>query len=73
MFGSATAYEELVQMLLSCDVLLDGAMIYFDARLSASYPTVEVRVPDVCTEPDHAVALAAITRGLVETAARDWS
>ncbi|WP_457965030.1 glutamate--cysteine ligase [Arthrobacter sp. D1-29] len=72
-FGSASAYEELVQMLLSCDVLLDGAMIYFDARLSASYPTVEVRVPDVCTEPDHAVALAAITRALVETAARDWS
>jgi carboxylate-amine ligase len=71
-FGSAQAYQDLVEMLLSCNVLLDGAMIYFDARLSATYPTVEVRVPDVCTEVEHAVALAAIARALVETAARDW-
>ena len=72
-FGSAQAYHDLVEMLLSCNVLLDGAMIYFDARLSATYPTVEIRVPDVCTEPEHAVALAAIARALVETAARDWA
>ena len=72
-FGSAQAYRNLVEMLLSCDVLLDRGMIYFDARLSATYPTVEIRVPDVCTEPEHAVALAAIARALVETAARDWA
>jgi len=72
-FGSAQAYHDLVEMLLSCNVLLDGAMIYFDARLSATYPTVEIRVPDVCTEAAHAVAVAAIARALVETAARDWA
>ncbi|MDQ0000661.1 glutamate--cysteine ligase [Pseudarthrobacter sulfonivorans] len=72
-FGSAQAYHELVEMLLSCNVLLDGAMIYFDARLSATYPTVEIRVPDVCTDSTHAVAVAAIARALVETAARDWA
>jgi carboxylate-amine ligase len=72
-FGSAAAYQGLLEMLLSCNVLLDGAMIYFDARLSASYPTVEVRVPDVCTEADDAIAVAAIVRALVETAARDWA
>jgi carboxylate-amine ligase len=72
-FGSANAYKNLLEMLLSCNVLLDQNMIYFDARLSASYPTVEVRVPDVCTEADHAIALAAIVRALVETAARDWA
>ncbi|HSN35188.1 MAG TPA: glutamate--cysteine ligase [Arthrobacter sp.] len=72
-FGSAQAYHDLVEMLLSCNVLLDEGMIYFDARLSATYPTVEIRVPDVCTEPEHAVALAAIARALVETAATDWA
>jgi carboxylate-amine ligase len=72
-FGSARAYQELVEMLLSCNVLLDRGQIYFDARLSATYPTVEIRVPDVCTDPAHAVALAAIARALVETAARDWA
>jgi carboxylate-amine ligase len=72
-FGSGAAYKDLLEMLLSCNVLLDQAMVYFDARISASYPTVEVRVPDVCTEADHAIALAAITRALVETAAREWA
>ncbi|MDJ0356292.1 glutamate--cysteine ligase [Paenarthrobacter sp. PH39-S1] len=71
-FGSAKAYRDLLAMLLSCDVLLDAAMIYFDARLSSTYPTVEIRVPDVCMDANHAVALAAIIRALVETAARQW-
>ncbi|PNI07528.1 carboxylate--amine ligase [Arthrobacter sp. AFG7.2] len=72
-FGSAAAYRNLIDMLLSCNVLLDRAMIYFDARLSATYPTVEVRVPDVCLKPEHATAVAAIVRALVETAAGDWA
>jgi carboxylate-amine ligase len=73
LFGSARAYQDLVEMLLSCNVLLDRGQIYFDARLSATYPTVEIRVPDVCTDPAHAVAVAAIARALVETGARDWA
>ncbi|WP_411374128.1 glutamate--cysteine ligase [Arthrobacter sp. MPF02] len=72
-FGSARSYHDLVEMLLSCNVLLDRGQIYFDARLSANHPTVEIRVPDVCTDPAHAVAIAGIVRALVETAARDWA
>jgi carboxylate-amine ligase len=72
-FGSARAYQDLVEMLLSCNVLLDRGQIYFDARLSATYPTVEIRVPDVCTDPVEAAAVAAVVRALVETAARDWA
>lgn len=72
-FGSSAAYRNLLDMLLSCNVLLDRAMIYFDARLSATYPTVEVRVPDVCLRAEHATAIAAIVRALVETAAIDWA
>ena len=34
----------------------DPGMLYFDARLSAGHPTVEVRVPDVCTDPADARA-----------------
>jgi carboxylate-amine ligase len=33
---------------------------------------VEVRIADVCLEPDRAGALAALVRGMVETAARQW-
>jgi carboxylate-amine ligase len=43
-------------------------MLYYDARLSANYPTVEVPVADVCLDPDDAVLLAALARALVVTA-----
>ncbi|MGW2671662.1 glutamate--cysteine ligase 2 [Streptomyces sp. NPDC001272] len=71
-FGSAERYHQQVGDMLATGVLRDHGMIYFDARLSASYPTVEIRVADVCLEPDTPVLLAALTRALVETAARDW-
>ena len=47
-------------------------MIYFDARLSASYPTLEIRVPDVCTDVGDSALIAALARALVDTAATDW-
>ena len=45
--GSPAAYRALVESLLATGAVLDQGMVYFDARLSASYPTIEVRVPDV--------------------------
>ncbi|WP_433286401.1 carboxylate-amine ligase [Pseudonocardia sp. CA-142604] len=71
-FGSARAYQETVRAMIDSDVLLDPGMIYFDARLSDRYPTVEVRVPDVCLHADDAVLVAAVCRALVETAVREW-
>ncbi|MFI1279832.1 glutamate--cysteine ligase [Streptomyces sp. NPDC020858] len=71
-FGSADRYHEQVNAMIDTGVLRDEGMIYFDARLSATYPTVEVRVADVCLAPSTPVLLAALVRGLVETAARDW-
>lgn len=70
-FGSLEAYDRTVEQLVATDVLLDDGMVYFDARLSAKYPTVEIRVTDVCTAVDDAVLLAALARALVETAAAD--
>lgn len=71
-FGSPERYHAQVRSLLETGTLLDEGMIYFDARLSRTYPTVEIRVADVCMDADDAVLLAALVRGLVETAARAW-
>lgn len=71
-FGTPENYHALVQSLLDCEVPVDLGQIYFDARLSHNHPTVEVRVGDVCLYSDDAVLLALLTRGLVETAAREW-
>jgi glutamate---cysteine ligase / carboxylate-amine ligase len=71
-FGSAQAYHAQVEEVLGSGVLLDKGQIYFDARLSHRHPTVEVRVGAVCLYADDAVLLAALVRGLAETAAREW-
>ncbi|WP_327308436.1 glutamate--cysteine ligase [Streptomyces sp. NBC_01298] len=72
LFGSADRYHEQVRAMLDTGVLRDKGMMYFDARLSAAYPTVEVRVADVCLDASTPVLLAALVRGLVETASRAW-
>lgn len=71
-YGSADSYRHSVEAMLGTGVPLDEAMLYFDARLSRSYPTVEIRVADVCLHPDDTVLIAALCRALVETAAREW-
>jgi carboxylate-amine ligase len=71
-FGSAETYHATMQAMISSETLLDLGMVYFDARLSREHPTVEVRVADVCSHADDTVLLAALTRALVETAARSW-
>ncbi|UQX88723.1 glutamate--cysteine ligase [Jatrophihabitans telluris] len=67
-FGSLDQYRRLVDDLTHSGTLLDEGMVYFDARLSRHYPTIEVRVADVCTDVSDAIMVAAIVRALVETA-----
>ncbi|MFI2452902.1 glutamate--cysteine ligase [Streptomyces sp. NPDC019539] len=71
-FGSPERYHAQVRDMLGTGVLRDEGMIYFDARLSHRYPTVEIRVADVCLDPSTTVLLATLARGLVETAAGEW-
>jgi carboxylate-amine ligase len=52
---------------------MDASMIHSDARPSHHYPTVEIRVADACADSDDAVLIAALSRGLVETAAREYA
>lgn len=67
-FGDAATYRRTVEELVATGTILDTGMVYFDARLSARYPTVEVRVADVCLEAVDAVLVGALVRGLAETA-----
>ena len=64
----AAAYDAAVRRLIGRGAALDEQSIYFPARLSPRYPTVEVRVADVCLDAGTAVLLAGLTRALVATA-----
>ncbi|GAA3290810.1 glutamate--cysteine ligase 2 [Streptomyces cinereospinus] len=72
LFGSADGYHQRVRDMMATGTLLDEGMLYFDVRLARNYPTVELRVADVCLHADTAVLVATLARGLVETAAREW-
>jgi len=69
-FGTAQRYHETLQQMAGTSTLLDTGMVYFDARLSEHYPTLEIRIADVCLRTEDAVLIAALARALVETEAR---
>ena len=73
LFGSARAYHDTVRAMIDSETVVDSGMIYFDARLSEQYPTVEIRVADVCLRAEDAALLAALVRGLVDVTAREWA
>jgi carboxylate-amine ligase len=64
-FRDGAEYRATVAALVASGAARDPGMIYFDARLSADYPTVEIRVCDVCADAADAVVIAALCRALV--------
>ncbi|GAA4426682.1 glutamate--cysteine ligase [Georgenia halophila] len=73
LFRSAEAYDKLVADMVDTGVIMDAGMVYFDARASQRYPTVEIRVADVCLDVADTVLIAALCRALVDRAATEAS
>jgi carboxylate-amine ligase len=72
LFADAAAYHRLITDLAATGTIVDTGMVYFDARLSERWPTVEIRIADVALHAEDAVTLAGLVRALVETAATQW-
>ncbi|MEW2385203.1 glutamate--cysteine ligase [Micromonospora sp. NPDC047707] len=70
-FESVADYDATVEDLIRAGIMLDAAMVYWYARPSVAYPTVEVRVGDVCPTVDDTVLVAGLVRALVATVAGD--
>jgi carboxylate-amine ligase len=70
-FGTPEEYRETLRKMVEWGAAADEGMLYLDARIARSFPTIEVRVADVCTEVEDAVLVAALARALVETAAEE--
>jgi carboxylate-amine ligase len=67
----AAAYDERVAELIATRAALDERGVYFWARLSPRYPTVELRIADSCLTVADAVLLAGLCRAAVMTALAD--
>jgi carboxylate-amine ligase len=63
-FASASEYRRLVDVLVQAEVIEDATKIWWDLRPSAKFPTLEMRVTDVCTRLDDALTIAALFRCL---------
>ncbi|MCX4539380.1 glutamate--cysteine ligase [Streptomyces sp. NBC_01565] len=67
-FDGFPDYEQRLEALVASGVIADRGQVYWHARLSDRYPTVEVRCLDVQLRADDAVMFAGIVRALVATA-----
>ncbi|HEU4426118.1 MAG TPA: YbdK family carboxylate-amine ligase, partial [Pilimelia sp.] len=63
-FTSAAHYDELVATSLAAGALVDTGTIFWDVRLSARQPTLEIRVADMTTTVAESALVAALVRGL---------
>lgn len=59
-FGSFGEFQRTVDILVSNGVIEDATKIWWDLRPSARFPTLEMRVTDVCTRIDDAMSVAAL-------------
>ena len=61
-FNSYADYMKHVDVLVHCGVIEDATKIWWDLRPSWRYPTLELRICDMCTNIDDTIAVAAVYR-----------
>jgi len=61
---SFSEYERLINAIIAAGAIEDSTKIWWDIRPSANLPTLEMRVCDVCTRLDDAIAVTAIYQAL---------
>lgn len=59
-FGSFGEYERCVKALVDTGVIEDTTKIWWDLRPSHRFPTLEMRITDICTRLDDCVCIAAL-------------
>ncbi|MDH5188199.1 MAG: carboxylate-amine ligase [Rhodospirillaceae bacterium] len=59
-FETYSEYRRHIDVLIKTGVIPDATMMWWDLRPSDKFPTVEMRITDICTYLDDAVAIAAL-------------
>lgn len=63
-FKSNGEYQRTIDVLIRAGVIKDATKIWWDLRPSNRFPTLEMRITDVCPRLDDTIALAALFRCL---------
>ncbi len=64
-FDSFGEYERLIGQLVRVGSIEDASKIWWDIRPSSHYPTLEMRISDVCTNINDCAAIAATFQALI--------
>ncbi len=64
-FDSFSEFERLVKNLVSVGVLDNGTKLWWDVRPSVRFPTLEMRITDMCTRLDDAITIAALYQSVL--------
>ena len=64
-FFSRRDFDDLLKAYQSLKFINDGSEFWWDLRPSSKYPTIELRICDVCTRLDDALAVAAVYASLI--------
>lgn len=59
-FDSYGEYVRHLKVLVDAGLLEDGSMIWWDVRPHTKFPTLENRIPDMCTHMDDGITIAAL-------------
>jgi len=57
-------YQRLINAIINAGAIEDSSKIWWDIRPSNNFPTLEMRICDVCTKLDDAMSVAAIYQSL---------
>jgi glutamate---cysteine ligase / carboxylate-amine ligase len=64
-FASAEEWRHMLHLLERTGLCDDATKIWWDIRPSAKYPTLEMRVCDICTRLDDAITIAALWQAIL--------
>ena len=64
-FDSFGEYQRHLDVMIRAGLLQDGTKIWWDVRPSARFPTLEMRIADVCTNLQDGLAIAALYASLL--------
>jgi len=64
-FESYGEYQRHVGMLVDAGLIEDASKIWWDIRPSARFPTLEMRIADICTRLDDGITVAALYASLL--------
>ncbi len=64
-FDSFAEYRRHVDILIKAGTIKDASMLWWDIRPSTTFPTLEMRITDVCTRLEDTLSIAALYQCII--------